>query len=68
MTTSLSTAGEILSKELGDFWSSTTTAAGTATTLVDTALKAKANAWIDGDREMYVIIRESTYNGLERKI
>ena len=68
MTTSLEAANVLLSKELGDYWSSTTTGAGAATSLVDTALKAKANDWIDGDREMYAIVREGTYDGLERKI
>ena len=68
MTTSLEATCVLLSKQLGDYWASTTTGAGLATTLVDTALMAKANDWIDGDREMYAIVREGTYDGLERKI
>lgn len=68
MSTSLTNGLILLSKELGDYWASTTTAAGTAATLVDDALKAKTDVWIDGDREMYVIVREGTYDGLERKI
>lgn len=58
MTTTFLEAEAELSRQLGDYWSSTTTGAGTATTLVDTALKAKANDWIDGDREMYSFLIE----------
>ena len=72
MATTLLNCEIILSKQLGDYWSSSTTSAGTDTTMIDTALKAKTNDWIDGDREMYVfLIEEPTGNAAiydERKI
>ncbi len=46
MSTTLLAAEQALSKELSDYWSSTTTGAGSATTLVDSALMAKANDWV----------------------
>ena len=46
MTTNLLVAEAELSRQLGDYWASTTTGAGAATSLVDTALMAKANDWI----------------------
>jgi len=46
MSTTLLAAEQALSKEIGDYWSSTTTGAGSSTTLVDSALMAKANDWI----------------------
>lgn len=47
MTTTLLAAEEELSKQIGDYWASTTTTTGTvATTLTDTALKAKEDNWI----------------------
>ena len=68
MSTTLLNAEVALSKELADFWSSTTTSNGAAggTTLVDTALKVKANDWITD--EAYDMVTESTYDGEERKI
>ena len=68
MSTTLSAAEQALSKELGDFWSSTTTSAGAGdyTTLIDTALKAKANDWITD--ECYDQITSGTYDGEERKV
>jgi hypothetical protein len=68
MSTSMLNAEIALSKELADYWASTTTSAGAAggTTLVDTALKAKANDWITD--EAYDYIAEGTYNEEERKI
>ena len=71
MSTSLSTARIELSKQLGDYWAGTATSAGAAggTTIVDTALKAKANDWIsDAPQEMYDFITSGTYDGEERKI
>ena len=72
MTTSLLSAEAELSKQMGDYWSSTTTGAGLSTTLVDTALKAKANDWIDGDEEMYAFLVEEPVGSAtiydERKI
>jgi hypothetical protein len=55
MSTSLLEAEQELSKQLGDYWSSTTTGAGTNSTLVDTALKAKENDWISGDCWAFLI-------------
>jgi len=48
MTTTLLNAEILLSKEIGDYWSSATTSAGATdyTTLVDTALKAKDEDWV----------------------
>lgn len=55
MTTTLLAAEQALSKELGDYWSSTTTGAGTSTTLVDTELKAKANDWITDEAYSFLV-------------
>ncbi len=69
MTTALSTCLTLLSKDLGDYWSGTTTSGGSSTTVVDTALKAKANDWIsDAPQEMYDRITSGTYDGEERKL
>ncbi len=46
MTTTLLAAQGELSRQLGDFWNSTTDGAGSTTTLVDSALKAYADDWI----------------------
>ena len=61
MATSLANCRIELSKQLGDYWSSTTTSSGHAggTTIVDTALKAKANDWIDNEAEMFTLITHS---------
>ena len=61
MTTALSVARIELSEQLGDGWSSSSTGAGSAggTTIVDTALKAKQNAWIGKD--MYDLITEDAH-------
>lgn len=59
MTTSLSSARVELSKQLSDYWASASTGAGSSTTIVDTALKAKQNAWIGKD--MYDLITESSH-------
>jgi hypothetical protein len=66
-TTLLSTMQE-LSKQLGDSWQSTTTSGGSSTTLIDTALMAKANNWISSTQEMYDLITSGTYIDEERKI
>ena len=70
MTTTLSAAQVELSKQLGDYWASTSTSAGAAdfTTIVDTALIAKENDWIGYD--MYDLITEAAHATLseERKI
>ena len=47
MSTSILNCMVLLSKELGDYWSSTTTSSGSTTTVVDTELKAYPNSWID---------------------
>ena len=66
MSTSLLAAEAALSKELGDYWASTTTSAGSSTTIVDTALQAKANDWITN--ESYDHITSTTCLNEERKI
>ena len=70
MTTALSACRVELSKQLGDYWASATTGDGLAggTTLVDTELKAKQNAWIGKD--MYDLITEAAHARLneERQI
>ncbi len=60
MTTTLLNCEVELSKQIGDFWASTTTSDGAAggTTLIDTALKAKQNNWIT--RETYDMLTEGT--------
>ena len=61
MTTALSACRIELSKQLSDYFASATTGDGVAggTTLVDTALKAKQNAWIGKD--MYDLITEAAH-------
>ena len=66
MATSLSALMTLLSKEMGDYWASTTTSSGSTTTVVDTALMAKENDWI-GD-ECYDRITSGTYDEEEHKI
>ena len=55
MTTALLSAEQELSRQIGDFWSSTTTAAGSSTTLVDSALMAKENDWITDNTWAFLI-------------
>jgi len=57
MSTTLAAAMVELSKQLGDYWASTTTGAGSSTTLVDTALMAKANDWVE-TAEVYAFLTE----------
>ncbi len=70
MSTSLSSMRQELSKQINDHWVSTTTSAGVGggTTIVDTSLIAKQNAWIGKD--MYTLITESgdTSEDNERQI
>ncbi len=66
MSTILSNCEIELSKQLGDYWAGTTTGAGSSTTVVDTALKAKANDWITDDA--YDHITSATCLDEERKI
>ncbi|KKM47225.1 hypothetical protein LCGC14_1558850 [marine sediment metagenome] len=65
MTTALSAARIELSKQLNDFWASASTGAGSATTIVDTLLKAKQNAWIGDD--MYDLITESGHASVDEE-
>jgi len=70
MTTTLLAAEQALSKELGDFWSSTTTGAGGTTSLVDTALISRANDWIT-DETWAFLVEEPTGDAAlydERKV
>lgn len=70
MTTTLANCRILLSKELGDYFASASTSAGstTKTTIVDTALKAKADDWVTD--ESYTLITESgdSSENDERKI
>lgn len=66
MGTTLLAAEVALSKEIGDYWAGTTTSAGSSTTVVDTALMAKANDWITD--EAYDFITSTTCQFEERKI
>ena len=63
MSTTLLNSAIALSKDLGDHWASTTTSDGAAdgTTLVDTALKAKANDWVTD--EAWVMLTEEPTGG-----
>ena len=70
MSTTLITAVQELSRQLSDYWSSTTTGAGSTTTLVDSALLAKANDWVT-DNTTSFLIEEPTGSAAiydERKI
>jgi len=59
MSTDLLSAEALLSKQLGDYWSSTTTGTGSSSTKIqDTALMAKANDWITD--ETYIMITDAT--------
>lgn len=65
MTTTLSVNRIELSKQLGDFWASSTTSDGSTTpfiTLKDSALEAKQDAWIGKD--MWVMLTEEPTGGV----
>jgi len=66
MTTTLANCRIELSKQIRDYWAGTTTGAGSSTTLVDTALKAKSNDWVTD--ETFDLITEGTYIDEERKV
>ena len=71
MSTTLLNSEISLSKQIGDYWDSTTTSAGAegGTTVIDTELKAKSNNWIDADSaEMFDMITSGTYDEQERSI
>ncbi len=57
MTTTLAVNRVELSRQIGDYWASTTTSSGGDTTIIDNLLKAKQDAWIGKD--MYTLITES---------
>ena len=67
MATTLLLAEAELSKQLGDFWDSTTTSAGdsSGTYLTDTSLKEHTSDWITDYTS--VMITSGTYNEKERK-
>lgn len=66
MTTTLQDAMVILSREIGDYWESTSTGTGSTVTVVDSALIAKPNDWITD--VTYDFITSGTNNGEERKV
>jgi len=66
MSTTLLNCQILLSKEIGDYWESTTTSASNTTTIVDTALLAKPNDWITD--VSYSMLTSGSYNEQERKI
>jgi len=70
MSTSLLNCEILLSKEIGDYWASTTTSAGNTakTTLIDTALKAKAADWITDNAYDMINDSDSAADEEERKI
>ena len=66
MTTTLNNCRIEISKQMGDYWAGTTTSAGDSTSVIDTALKAKQNAWITD--ETYDFITSATCLSEERKV
>ena len=68
MSTTLANCMIEMSKQMGDYWASTTTSAGAAggTSVVDTALQAKLNDWITD--ESHTRITSGTCDGQERYI
>ena len=70
MSTTLENCMIELSKQIGDYWASTTTAGtGSSTTVIDTALKAKMNDWVSGlPTEPYDRLTSGTYDNEERLI
>ena len=72
MSITLSFAETELSRQLGDYWNGVTTSAGSATSLVDTGLMAKANDWVTDDSYDQIISGTygyaTAYDGEERKI
>ena len=69
MSTTLEAAMQELSKQIGDYWAGTATSNGASdgTTIVDTALKAKANDWVETG-EAYDRITSGDYDNEERAI
>jgi len=69
MTTTLANSRKELSKQLGDYHDSASTSAGAAggTTIVDTALMAKANDWVDTEMSAYDLITEAAHACLDEE-
>lgn len=55
MSSTLLSCEQELSRQIGDYWYSATTGAGSATTLVDTALRAKQNDWVTKETWAFLI-------------
>ena len=69
MTVSFEVARQELSKILSDYWDSTTTGAGDATSIIDTELIGKSNDWISTKQaEMFAIMTSGDRDDEERKI
>lgn len=70
MSTYLEDCMTLLSKELGDYWASASTSAGATTkdTIVDTALKAKADDWITDECYTRITETDDDSENDERKI
>jgi len=66
MATTLQYAMTELSKQIGDYWESTTTGTGSTVTVVDSALLAKPNDWITD--VTYDFVTSGTNTGEERKV
>ena len=65
MATNLENCKVELSKQINDYWASTTTSDGSTTpfiTLIDTALMSKQDAWIGKD--MWVMLTEEPTGGV----
>lgn len=69
MSTSIYNVEVELSKQLGDYWDSTTTGTGSTTSLVDTALMQQTGDWLDTDHTVcWDMITSGTYDEQERRI
>lgn len=66
MATTLLNCQILLSKEIGDYWESTSSGTGSTVTVVDSALIAKPNDWITD--VTYDLITSGSNNGEERKV
>ena len=66
MSTSLLNCAILLSREIGDYWESTSSGTGSTVTVVDSALIAKPNDWITD--VTYDLITSGSNNGEERKV
>ena len=70
MSTTLLACEQELSKQLGDYWTGTTTSAGITdgTTLIDTALTEKQVGWIGDDMYGFLTITGGAHEYEERQI